>query len=64
MLQRHVLWLDEHRCDLPEGDTKVPEVSDQKNVEAYVDHVVVKTTEQDQLITDVTTRLGKYRTTA
>jgi hypothetical protein len=64
MLQRHDLWLDEHRCDLLEGDTKVPEVSDQKNVEAYVDHVVVKTTEQDQLITDVTTRLGKYRTTA
>jgi hypothetical protein len=40
--------------NISEGNPEVPEVADRENIEAYVDDAVIKTTEEDQLITDLT----------
>jgi hypothetical protein len=47
--------------NIPKGNPEVLETPIGKNVEAYVDDVVVKTTEEDKLITDLTETFANLR---
>jgi hypothetical protein len=58
LLQGHDFRPEKHWSNISEGNSEVPEVADGKNVEAYVDDVVVKTTDEDQLIADLTETLA------
>ena len=60
-LQDHVLRVEERWRYLPACDTSV--FSDQlhRNVEAYVDDVIVKTKTQDQFITDLEETFNSLR---
>jgi hypothetical protein len=53
LLQGHDLWLQKYWSNIPEGNLEVLEVPNQEERRG-LDDVVVKTTEEDKLIADLT----------
>jgi hypothetical protein len=53
LLQGHDLWLQKYWSNIPEGNLEVLEVPNQEE-RRVLDDVVVKTTEEDKLIADLT----------
>ena len=60
-LQDHVLCVEERWCNLAACDTTVLFDQLHRNVEAYVDDVVIKTKTQDQFITDLEETFNSLR---
>jgi hypothetical protein len=54
-------WPEKRWSNLPKSNSKVQPTQIGKNVEAYVDDVVVKTTKEDKLIADLTETIANLR---
>jgi hypothetical protein len=61
LLQGHDLWPENSRATYQKAIQKCLKSQIGKNVEAYVDDVVVKTTEEDKLIADLTETFANLR---
>jgi hypothetical protein len=61
LLQGHDLWPEKRWSNIQKAIQKCLKSQIGKNVEGYIDDVVVKTTEEDKLIADLTETFANLR---